>query len=176
MKVTIVYFSQTKNTHQITQAIANGLSNKEAEVELVDWMKIKDKSFEDIIAHCDLLGIGTRIQFQGRSFRPLLRGEEIPTRFEYSQTANEEGRANSYAIRSNEWKLIVGPGGKEELYSLADAEERKSVAGQNSDVVASLKSKLNNWIGKERQTSLEKSRVMDEGMIEKLEALGYIRK
>jgi ferredoxin/flavodoxin len=63
MKVIIVCFSQTKNTIQITKGIAEGLSNKGAEVELVNWIKIKDKPVEDIVANCDLLGIGTPVFF-----------------------------------------------------------------------------------------------------------------
>ena len=58
MKVNIIYFSQTKNTYQIAQEISSGIANKGVEVELFDWMIIKDEATNDIVTNCDLLGIG----------------------------------------------------------------------------------------------------------------------
>ena len=63
MRVKIIFFSQTKNTRQIAQAIADGLSNKGAEVALLDWLKIKDEPPENILNNCDLLGIGSPVFF-----------------------------------------------------------------------------------------------------------------
>jgi len=63
MNATLVYFSQTKNTYQIGQAIAEGLRDKGANVEMIDWLKIKDRPVGDIVGNCDLLGIGTPVFF-----------------------------------------------------------------------------------------------------------------
>ena len=48
MKIIIICFSQTQNTRQISQALADGARNKGAEVELIDWMAIKDVPPETI--------------------------------------------------------------------------------------------------------------------------------
>lgn len=63
MKVRIIFFSQTGNTQQIAGAVAAGICNKGAEVELLDWLKIKDEPPEKILDDCDLLGIGTPVFF-----------------------------------------------------------------------------------------------------------------
>jgi NAD-dependent dihydropyrimidine dehydrogenase PreA subunit/flavodoxin len=63
MRIKIISFSQTKNTHQIAKSIASGIIGKGSEVELVDWMKVKDEPMEQILDNCDLLGIGTPVFF-----------------------------------------------------------------------------------------------------------------
>jgi len=68
MKVKIIVFSQTKNTGQIAQAIAAGITNKRAEVEIVDWLRIKDAPPESILADCDLIGIGSPVFFYQAPF------------------------------------------------------------------------------------------------------------
>lgn len=68
MKIKIVCFSQTGNTRQISEAITQGASNKDAEVKLIDWMSIKDLPPEAIVRDCDLLGIGTPVFFYQAPF------------------------------------------------------------------------------------------------------------
>jgi ferredoxin len=58
MNVKIIYFSQTQNTWLIAQAIAEGIRDKNAEVNLVNWMDIRTDPIEKAIGDCDLLGIG----------------------------------------------------------------------------------------------------------------------
>ena len=63
MRVKIIVFSQTKNTRQIAQAVAEGISRKGAEAELLDWHAVKDEPPETVLRDCDLVGIGTPVFF-----------------------------------------------------------------------------------------------------------------
>jgi len=114
MKVKIIFFSQTKNTRQIAKSIASGIINKGGEVELLDWMKIKDKPIEQILSNCDMLGIGTPVFFYQLPFciRDWLKKfpiiKEKPY-FLFSTYAVIEGttfRDADNILRKKGWKIL----------------------------------------------------------------------
>ncbi|MBI5641631.1 MAG: 4Fe-4S binding protein [Nitrospirae bacterium] len=114
MKVKIIFFSQTKNTRQIAQAIAEGISNRGAEVDLVDWLAIKDEPPEKILGNCDLLGIGTPVFFYQLPFciRDWLR--KFPSVSErpyflfatYAVVVGTTFRDTDNMLRKKGWQLL----------------------------------------------------------------------
>jgi ferredoxin/flavodoxin len=114
MRVKIIFFSQTGNTRQIAEAIAEGLSNKGGEVELVDWLEIKDQTPGRILEDCDVLGIGTPVFFYQIPFciRDWLRRfpqvKQRPYFFfvTYAVVVGTAFRDTDNILRKKGWRLI----------------------------------------------------------------------
>lgn len=90
----------------------------------------------------DLLSIPIPSQFQGRSFVPLLRGEDLPRLPHVAQTQLRGIDIDS--IRSGQWKLIIDRMlDTRELYDMqADPEERKNLAAAHPERVVQLEALL----------------------------------
>jgi ferredoxin/flavodoxin len=114
MRVKIIHFSQTKNTLQIAKSIASGIINKGAEVELLDWMKIKDQPPEQIFNDCDLLGIGTPVFFYQLPFCmrdwlkkfPAVNEKPYFLFVTYAAVVGTIFRSADNVLRKKGWKLI----------------------------------------------------------------------
>jgi arylsulfatase A-like enzyme len=106
----------------------------------------------------ELLGVRTRLKFDGRSLVPLLKGESLPRETEMYITECTWMRKHGW--RTPEWKLIVAlepdfhfkP--EVELYNLLkDPEELHNVAEQEPEVVAMLKARMEAHIARrEKET------------------------
>jgi len=106
----------------------------------------------------DLMGVKTKIKFDGRSLTPLFEGKPRAQETEYYITESTWMRKHGW--RTPEWKLIYAlepdfhfkP--KIELYDLInDPEENQNVAPENPEVVKMLEKRMQNWIAKrENQT------------------------
>lgn len=101
----------------------------------------------------DIMGIDTGLPFEGRSLMPLVRGEERETEPEMYITECTWMRKHGW--RTPEWKLMIAlepdfhfkP--EIELYNLIkDPEENNNVAEENPEVVAMLKTRMENFIKK----------------------------
>ncbi len=106
--------------------------------------------FEDFCGHKDLmptimelLGLKSRIRFDGRSLAPLMRGEDRPADTEFYLT--EATWMRKHGWRTPEWKLIraLEPDfhfkPALELYNLIkDPDENHNVADQNPEIVDAL--------------------------------------
>ena len=104
----------------------------------------------------DLMGVKTKIKFDGRSLAPLLEGKPRVQEPEYYITESTWMRKHGW--RTPEWKLIhaLEPDfhfkPKVELYDLInDPEENRNVAGQNPEVVKMLQKRMQNWIAKREE-------------------------
>jgi arylsulfatase A-like enzyme len=106
----------------------------------------------------DLMGLKTRLKFDGRSLRPLLQGQARQQEPEMYLT--EATWMRKHGWRTPEWKLIhaLEPDfhfkPEVELYNLiADPGENHNVAAQEPEVVALLESRMNAHIARrEKQT------------------------
>ena len=101
----------------------------------------------------DLMGIETDLPFEGRSLMPLVNGGERDKEPEFYITECTWMRKHGW--RTPEWKLIVAlepdfhfkP--EIELYNLIqDPEENNNVADENPEVVAMLRTRMENFIKK----------------------------
>lgn len=113
MKTKIIYFSQTKNTKEIAESIADGMRIKQCEVDLIDWMRIKDIPVNELLEDCDLIGIGVPVFFYQLPFniRDWLRKfpKENKYYFFFVSYAVVEGTAlrdASNILRRKGWKLL----------------------------------------------------------------------
>jgi arylsulfatase A-like enzyme len=104
----------------------------------------------------ELAGIETDIEFNGRSLVPLINGDELPRQTELYITECTWMRKHGW--RTPEWKLIVAlePDFHDkpeiELYNLIkDPLELQNVAGQEPEVVAFLKARMEAHIAKREQ-------------------------
>ncbi len=78
------------------------------------------------------------------------------------------------AIRSQRYKYIWASDGEDELYDLeADPGERCNVIEQEGETAVSLANKLQQWLDQNTVQAEEATR-LDEAVISRLEALGYI--
>ncbi len=118
MKVKIIVFSQTGNTRQIALSIANGILNKGADLEVLDWMKIKDEPPENILRGCDLLGIGTPVFFYQLPFCirdwlmkfPKVNEKPYFLFITYAVVVGTTVRDADNILRKKGWKLIDNSG------------------------------------------------------------------
>ncbi len=114
MKIKIIYFSQTNNTRQIAKSIADGIVSKGSEVELVNWMKIKDEPIERVIHDCDMLGIGTPVFFYQLPFCisdwlkkfPIVKEKPYFLFATYAVVEGTTFRDADNILRKRGWKLI----------------------------------------------------------------------
>jgi arylsulfatase A-like enzyme len=104
----------------------------------------------------DLLGIGTEIEFNGRSLAPLLNGEKLSVESEFYITECTWMRKHGW--RTPKWKLIraLEPDfhffPEVELYNIIkDPLELNNVAEQEPEVVAMLTSRMNAYSAKREQ-------------------------
>jgi arylsulfatase A-like enzyme len=127
----------------------------------------------------DFLGMPRPGVFQGRSFLPLLRGEEDGP----ADTGVAYIKGNwKYVIRTDRWKLFWNA--REDRMQLFDLEtdpaESVDLAARRPDVAAGLKDELARFLSEEgrplpRHAMKKKSLTpMDQEKKEKLRALGYI--
>lgn len=106
----------------------------------------------------DLMGIRTKIRFDGRSLVPLFEGKPRVQEPEYYITECTWMRKHGW--RTPEWKLIralepdIHFKPEVELYNLLkDPEENHNVAEAEPGVVAMLEARMNDWIAaREKQT------------------------
>lgn len=106
----------------------------------------------------DIMGIKTKIKFDGRSLTPLFSGKPRVQEPEYYLT--EATWMRKHGWRTPEWKLIhaLEPDmhfkPEVELYNLLkDPEENHNVADENPEVVKMLEERMHNWIAKrEKET------------------------
>jgi arylsulfatase A-like enzyme len=101
----------------------------------------------------ELLGVKTRIRFDGKSLLPLVRGERASNWSDFYITECTWMRKHGW--RTPEWKLIEAlepdfhfkP--QVELYNLVeDPGESNNVAEQEPGIVAALKERMQNWIAR----------------------------
>jgi arylsulfatase A-like enzyme len=99
----------------------------------------------------DLMGVKTKIRFDGRSLRPLMRGDARTPEPEFYITECTWMRKHGW--RTPEWKLIhaLEPDfhfkPEVELYNLVtDPGENRNVAAEEPEVVALLESRMQAWI------------------------------
>jgi ferredoxin/flavodoxin len=114
MKIKLICFSQTQNTHQIAAAIAEGARNKGAEVEFVDWMAVKDQPPEHAVWDCDLLGIGSPVFFYQAPFcirnwlkkMPVVTGKPYFLFVTYGVVVGTAFREMDDILRKKGWRLL----------------------------------------------------------------------
>lgn len=104
----------------------------------------------------ELMGIETDLTFEGRSLMSLVRGEKREAEPEFYITECTWMRKHGW--RTPQWKLIVSlepdfhfkP--EVELYDLIrDPEENHNVAEENPEVVAMLRTRMENFIAKRKK-------------------------
>ena len=105
-----------------------------------------------------LMGVKTKIKFDGRSLLPMIRGQRVSHSPEYYITECTWMRKHGW--RTPEWKLIVAlepdfhfkP--EVELYNLVeDPEENVNLARREPEVVRMLQNRMEAWIARrERET------------------------
>jgi choline-sulfatase len=93
---------------------------------------------------CDLVKAPRPGNFRGRSLLPALLGEPLPPRAAVSEVMPTDGtKRRLRMIVDGNWKLIVSPDARDELYDLQrDPKERSNVALQEPARVNELKAKL----------------------------------
>jgi arylsulfatase A-like enzyme len=134
----------------------------------------------------DLAGLPADPQAEGKSLRPLLRGER-PTGDRWDYAFTESGFALDYqrSITSERYKLVYVPdagnrrimqGRELELYDLeADPGETRNVIDERPEVAALLKRQLWRWMANGGPVAPPPAEVRVEGQAEEqLRSLGYI--
>ena len=134
----------------------------------------------------DLAGLPADPQAEGKSLRPLLRGER-PTGDPWAYAFTESGFARDYqrSITSERYKLIYVPdagdrramrGRELELYDLAaDPGETRNLADERPEVAGPLKEQLWRWIADGGAAAPAPEGVKaDRQAEEQLRSLGYI--
>jgi arylsulfatase A-like enzyme len=134
----------------------------------------------------DLAGLPPDPQAEGKSLRPLLRGER-PKGDTWDYAFTESGFALDYqrSITSERYKLVYVPdagnrrimNGRElELYDLeADPRETKNLIDERPEAAALLERQLWSWMAKAGPTAPPPATVRVEGQTEEqLQSLGYI--
>jgi arylsulfatase A-like enzyme len=122
----------------------------------------------------DLLEVSHDAAFAGESFAPLLVGKESAHRFAYTQMGPVEGREQSYSLRGEDWKLLLHPDAREELYSLDHGGEATNLADERPELTASMKAILQRWIEAQAEAPAAMTETVSEETRRELEALGYI--
>lgn len=133
----------------------------------------------------DLVGLSNKVpeNLDGRSFMPLLNGEEIeslPAIIETCQTPSQP--SDLYGVRADDWKYathLSDETRKDELYDLkADPEETQNLAEARPDVIVSMRALLDTHLRKEQRGGVAladdlSGEELDE-LAKHLEKLGYI--
>lgn len=135
----------------------------------------------------DLAGLPADPQAEGKSLRPLLRGEH-PTGDRWDYAFTESGFTLDYqrSITSERYKLVYVPdagdrrimtGRELELYDLqADPRETRNLIDERPEVAALLKRQLWRWMANGGPAAPPPAEVRVEGQAEEqLRSLGYIR-
>lgn len=135
----------------------------------------------------------TREQFQGQSFHPDAETdprERIIAEYMAPQPSMEALRRqvgtltdtikqydrSLRAIRTDEYKLICGSDGSEELYATFDGpDESTSIADEHPKQVSRLREELDEWIESFEHANLSGSISMSNQTKSRLEDLGYIQ-
>ncbi len=125
----------------------------------------------------DVLGVETPRAVQGRSLRPLLRGESLAARAQFGEAGMEP---RERAVRTDGWKYVRRPGGREELYDLrADPGETDDRCARAPETCRELRGKLRTFLRESaalrRATRLPTAREapVDDATRERLRSLGY---
>ena len=125
----------------------------------------------------DLVGLEPAALVQGRSLRPLWRGEALPPASYYGE-ANHGAALTS--LRKQRWKLIAGRG-KAQLFDLvADRGEQRDVCRREQETCRELAAELRAWRNESKALRSELSpaeapqATPDDATVERLKALGYI--
>lgn len=124
----------------------------------------------------DLVGVPHDLHMQGRSFAPLLRGEDLAEVPAFSGASIMPGEGS---VRTREWKYIKMRGG-EELYDLrADPREMTNLCPTRADVCAELAGQFRTWneqnaaVAKQLALPAAPKAEVDEETKERLRNLGY---
>lgn len=124
----------------------------------------------------DLLDVPHDLRMQGRSFAPLMRGEDFAELPAFSEASIVPGEGS---VRTRDWKYIKMHGG-EELYDLrADPRELTNLCATRADVCAEMAEQLRAW--RKQNTEIAEQLVLpaapkaevDEETKERLRNLGY---
>jgi arylsulfatase A-like enzyme len=134
----------------------------------------------------DLVGLPADPQAEGKSLRPLLRGER-PTGGRWDYAFTESGFAVDYqrSITSERYKLVFVPdagnrrimtGRELELYDLqTDPHETRNLIDERPEVAALLKRQLWRWMANGGPDAPPPAEVRVAGQAEEeLQSLGYI--
>jgi arylsulfatase A-like enzyme len=121
----------------------------------------------------DLLEVSHDAVLAGESFAPLLVGKGGTQSFAYSQMGPVKG-AQSYSLRGKNWKLLLHPGGREELYPLDQAGEATDLADERPELTASMKAILQRWVDAQGEAPAARTEEISQETRRELEALGYI--
>ncbi|MDX9747547.1 MAG: arylsulfatase [Paludibacter sp.] len=114
---------------------------------------VKAREVNDLTSYIDFmptlvdlcqLKMPRKVQFDGVSLRPLLKGGKLPSRTLVVDTQREEflRKGKMYCVMSDHWRLVNG----NELYNLdSDPEQRTNIAAQHPGVVAKLAVEYEKW-------------------------------
>jgi arylsulfatase A-like enzyme len=120
----------------------------------------------------DLLGIKTPDAVQGRSFAPLLRGEDMD-----EEVAIATGKGGgTLACRTSEWKCFWQvEKNKVELYDLQeDPKELNDVSDEHPEMVAEFKEHIEAYLDEAEATDIDLPEVeTDDEVEQRLKDLGY---
>jgi len=116
----------------------------------------KAQTFDGLVENIDFLptmleysGLPIPASVQGKSFWPLLAGEEWtakPACFAFNSYESSRYRLAQATIRRDNWRLIVGENGPDQLYNVPnDPWNLQNVASEHEDVVRALKDQLLRW-------------------------------
>jgi len=162
--------------------------------------RIAPRRIASVVEHTDLAptlaelaGIPDGFDGSGRSWAPMLVGEEAPParRFALAQRRDYEGSqprsgpgsefddryesGEKFALRSDSWSYILRSDGPAELYDLvADPFEKANLAGRDLAIETELHSQLAARIRALRSRAPE-TRSVDDETLKRLESLGYLR-
>jgi len=121
----------------------------------------------------DLLGVETPDAVQGRSFEPLLRGEEME-----EEVAIATGKGGeTLACRTSEWKCFWKVEEDEiELYNLqSDPDELEDVSTDYPDVVAEFREVMQSYLDEAEETDIDLPDIEESAEVEqRLRDLGYV--
>ncbi len=115
----------------------------------------------------DLLDLSVPGTVQGRSLLPLVRGEETPEGFAFTETTPggyqatpEMMKTRIRALRSSRWKLIHTHGPEENRYDLYDLErdpgEKQDVSAAHPETVNAMRERLHEWVLSSERLPLER--------------------
>lgn len=113
-------------------------------------------TFEGLVENIDILptlleysGMNIPASVQGKSFWPLLAGEEFaakPACYAFNSHESSRYQLAQSTIRSGAWRLIVGDNGSDQLYDVPrDPWNHHNLAEKHPDVVQELKVQLHRW-------------------------------
>ncbi|HVN81368.1 MAG TPA: sulfatase-like hydrolase/transferase [Terriglobia bacterium] len=124
----------------------------------------------------DYLGLSAGSQVQGTSLMPaIVEGKRVRTNYSYMETLYPKthlGWSELRGMRTDEWKLVVGP--KSELYRLADdPDERHDVAIQFPADSDRLQKQVWTVAGPPQSLGTLQMRPVDEQTRQQLQSLGY---